>query len=201
MRPRRSTRAGALHRQGRPRACLVRPRRGLGRVRGGGGRAARGDAPATRRRVARRALRRRAGVQPVAAAALRQAGAFADSRDRLSGFPARPRADRRLCREVGSAGRPIQGHAAHLRPAARATSRCAAGCGEIALGRLGALRACRLCAGSTVRVDAAGEPWLIDVNANPCLAADAGFMAAAGRGLSRATRRARAASSRRRRRR
>ncbi len=30
-----------------------------------------------------------------------------------------------------------------------------------------------------LRVDAAGEPWLIDVNANPCLAADAGFMAAA----------------------
>jgi D-alanine-D-alanine ligase len=29
------------------------------------------------------------------------------------------------------------------------------------------------------RVDAAGEPWLVDVNANPCLTADAGFMAAA----------------------
>ncbi len=31
------------------------------------------------------------------------------------------------------------------------------------------------------RVDAAGRPWIIDVNANPCLAPDAGFPAACGR--------------------
>ncbi len=36
------------------------------------------------------------------------------------------------------------------------------------------------CARVDVRVDWVGEAWLIDVNANPCLAADAGFMAAAG---------------------
>ena len=32
-----------------------------------------------------------------------------------------------------------------------------------------------------LRLDAAGEPCILEVNANPCLAADAGFMAAAGR--------------------
>ncbi len=30
------------------------------------------------------------------------------------------------------------------------------------------------------RVDCQGRPWILEVNANPCLAADAGFMAAAG---------------------
>ena len=29
------------------------------------------------------------------------------------------------------------------------------------------------------RVDAAGQPWIVDINANPCLAPDAGFTAAA----------------------
>ncbi len=37
------------------------------------------------------------------------------------------------------------------------------------------------CARIDFRVDAAGRPWIIDVNANPCLAPDAGLAAAADR--------------------
>lgn len=37
------------------------------------------------------------------------------------------------------------------------------------------------CARIDFRVDAGGRPWVLEVNANPCLASDAGLVAAAGR--------------------
>ncbi|MBA2491783.1 MAG: D-alanine--D-alanine ligase [Gammaproteobacteria bacterium] len=51
--------------------------------------------------------------------------------------------------------------------------------GEIA-GRCWSLLECRGYARVDFRVDEAGRPWVLEVNANPCLAPDAGF-AAAGR--------------------
>ncbi len=35
------------------------------------------------------------------------------------------------------------------------------------------------------RVDANEKPWVLEINANPCLSSDAGFMAAAKQGGSR----------------
>lgn len=73
-------------------------------------------------------------------------------------------------------------------PSARATPRVFA---ELEPGLHGALEAiARRCwdlfglAGTArvdFRIDAAGRPWVLEVNANPCLAPDAGFVAAAGR--------------------
>lgn len=52
---------------------------------------------------------------------------------------------------------------------------------QLASHALACWRACGLSGYARVdfRLDASGAPWVIDVNANPCLSADSGFMAAA----------------------
>ncbi len=62
--------------------------------------------------------------------------------------------------------------------------RCSRGSAAIA-GRCWALFGLRGHARVDFRVDGSGAPWVLEVNANPCLSSDAGFAAAAARaGLS-----------------
>ena len=63
-------------------------------------------------------------------------------------------------------------HAAHLRPAPRRRPAAAAHDSAGAPGLAGYARI-------DFRVDTHDRPWLLEVNANPCLSSDAGYVAAA----------------------